>query len=182
MADPIHQRKAIRDAVVTALVAAATSAGSRVFPTRVVPWRKTELPAVSVYALDEKSDDQQTAPRWLKRTMTLSVEAVVRQGANVDDALDALALELEAAMHADPTFGDVCGDSTLTGTELEVLEQGDQLFGLLRLTYSVTYDTDAPYARDVATDDLETIEAQTSIGGAQAAADRAEDHIDLEAP
>ena len=63
MADPIHQRKAIRDAVVTALVAAATSAGSRVFPTRVVPWRKTELPAVSVYALDEKSDDQQTALR-----------------------------------------------------------------------------------------------------------------------
>lgn len=180
MTTALHQRKTIRDAVVAALVAADTAAGARCYPTRVVPWKRLTLPAISVYGLSESSDDKQSAPRELTRTMQLAVEAAVK-GANIDDALDALALEIERAMHADPSFGDVCSDCVLTGTELEAAVDGDEPVGFLRLTYRTTYFTDAPAAADVTVDDLSTVDAKTSLGGLQAVADQSEDKIeDLE--
>ncbi|MFH0750669.1 MAG: hypothetical protein V2B17_02420, partial [Chloroflexota bacterium] len=111
----LHQRAVLRNAVVAALKAASTSAEQRVFASRMTPYQRVGLPAVSVYTLSETSDDQQTAPRELKRAAQLVIEAVLEQTAEVDDALDAMALELERALHADPTFGGACSDSTLTG-------------------------------------------------------------------
>lgn len=177
MTTPTHRRKRIRDAAMAALLAASTSAGSRIFSTRSVPWRRLQLPAVSVYALSETSDDQQTSPRELYRTLTLAIEAAVEAGENIDDTLDAMALELERAMHADSTLGEVCGDSMLVGTELEVAEQGDKPIGLLRLTYKCWYRTDAPDAEDQAPVDMETVDVQTSLGGKQAEADQAHDQL-----
>lgn len=170
----VHQRKTIRDGIAAALVAAGTSAGDRVYPTRVVPWKRLELPAVSVYVLSESSDDGQTAPREYKRKAQISVEAAVKPGGSVDDALDQLALEIEEAMSSDVTFGGKCVDCTLTTTELEVMEKGDELVGFLQQVYAVTYYTDIPTA---VLDDLETIAAETSLGGLQATADRMKDTV-----
>lgn len=183
MADPVHQRRAIRDAVVAALATADTAAETRVFPTRMVPWQRIGLPAIAVYTTSETSDDQQSAPRELKRTLQLRVDAVLEQSDDVDDAIDALALEIERAMHADPSFGDKCSDSTLVSTEIEIGEAGNRPVGALGLVYRATYYTDAPAAADVTLDDLSTVDVKTSIGGLQAAADRTEDKLeDLETP
>ena len=161
----IHQRKIIRYAVVAALTVGSPSWGTRVFPTRMIPWRKQHLPAVAVYTQRETSQDLETAPREYKRSLVLAVEAVVQQLDNVDDQLDAIALELESAMDADWRFGSTCANSSLTGTELDVGVQGDMPVGFLRLSYTFEYFTDAPDAADQELDDLETIDAKTTITG-----------------
>jgi len=171
-----HQRQRIREAVATRLVC-KTTAGARVFETRVIPFRRLELPALAVYALSESSEDQQSAPRELKRTLSLIIEAAVKSGDNVDDAMDMIALEVERAMHADETFGGLASDSVLASTDLEVFEEADQFVGLVKLQYEVTYYTAAPDAADVPMDDLQTISARTNLGGAQHEGDQAQDLV-----
>lgn len=164
-----HQRQLIREAAAAALVAANTAAGSRVYETRQIPHRKLELPAIAVYTLQESvdADSASTAPRWLIRQVQLLIEAIVKPGANVDDTLDAICLEIERAMHADETLGGTCWKSILSSTELDYFEEGDKEIGLAKLIYSVTYETQAPDADDVELDDLSTIAINYSLNGEQ---------------
>lgn len=144
----LHQRKVIRD-VVVGLLLGRTAAELRVLASRVVPYRKNELPAISVYTLDETvdGDSASTAPRELTRDLKLEIAgwvAHIPDGPLVDDAMDALALEIETAMDADPFLAGAVGDSILEGTTMAIRGEGDALMGIVTLTYAVTYRTLAP--------------------------------------
>ena len=174
-----HQRQLIREAAKAALVG-KTAAGPRVYETRTTPWLRAQLPAIAVYTLDETVDPEsrKTAPRELTRNLKLAVEAVVEQGTNVDDGLDAISLEIERALHADPTFGDVCADSVLSGTELAVGDAGSRPIGVATLTYAVTYRTWAPDAADLAPlDDFATAGITTDLSGTTAPGNQAQDVV-----
>lgn len=95
-----HQRKLIRQAVVALLASAGTAAGARVKGTRVEPIRAGQLPSISVYALSESSDSAETAPIELTRELKLEIAGwVAHADAHpVDDAMDDLAEQIEAAM------------------------------------------------------------------------------------
>lgn len=142
----LHARKMIRDAVVALLIAADTVAHSNVFPTRKIPFRKHELPAIAVFTSGEHVDEdsQVTAPRELTRQLTVTIGCYVTMGDRVDDAMDAIALEIETAMHADPYLGGKAGDSILRETDFDYVMVGDQEAGLITLTYAVIYRTLAP--------------------------------------
>lgn len=174
-----HQRQVIREKV-AALLSGATGAGARVFQSRVVPYRRLELPAIAVYARSEQVDPESrlTAPRELTRSLQLAVEIAERLSEDVDDALDALALQVEKVFDADPTLGGEAGDSLLGSTQIDLVEDGDKPIGVAILTYEITYRTDAPDADDVSLDDLVTVSTQTSLGGVQAEADRTGDVVD----
>ncbi len=163
----MHQRTAIRYAVVERL-SGATSAETRVYATRDVPFRKGDLPAIAVYTLQEDvdGDSVNTAPRELTRRMALVIEGLVAPapGQNVDDALDDLALEIETVMHADPYLGDAAADCVLDESSMEVLEVGDRLMGQIVLTYAVTYQTLAPEAPSNVADFLR-VKATEDLGG-----------------
>ncbi len=179
-----HPRKVIRQAVRQALEDAATAAATRVYATRVLSLRTSELPAIAVYTDDESSDDEESAPRELTRTLTLLVEGFVNAASDADDAMDDLAEEIETAMHADPVFGGVCGDSVLIGTQLDVDKVSDRLIGMVSMSYEVTYYSFAPVpAADGAMDDFERVEATHKVGGASMHDDDdAEDLFTVEAP
>ena len=132
-----HARTIIRHAVAQLLRAAGTAAGARVFTTRVDPYRRPELPALAVYTLDESSE-------VMERTLQLAVEAEVAMSKNVDDVLDDLSLEIELALHQDPTWGGVAEDSHLDSTEIQVLGEQDKQVGVVRMVYQVTYLSDVP--------------------------------------
>jgi hypothetical protein len=176
-----HQRQLIREAAVAQIKGSAptyaTSAQDRVFETRLVPFASVVLPAIAVYTLRETSVDKGSAPRELERTMQLAVEAMVKTGENVDDAMDAIALEIERAMHADPTFGDTAGDSSLTSTEMDIVEDADREYGVVRMLFTTTYYTGAPDADDVQLDDLQTVDIKTSLGNAVNPDNQAEDQL-----
>lgn len=177
----MHQRKLIRDAVTSILIAAATAAGSKVYPTRVLPFVLPELPVISVYTLDESvdPDSANTAPRELTRTLSVVIEAMSAPGPDIDDTMDALALEIETAMHADPYLGDVCVDSLLASTEIESIEEGDREVGWMALTYSVTYRTEAPDA-PTNLDDFNTAYATHNLGNDVHTDEDAEDSITVQ--
>lgn len=143
-----HQRQLIRQAAVAALLD-NTSAQSRVSATRVTPFKKGSPPVLAVYTLTEEVDVEESlsrAPRELQRTLNLVVEGWVspEPGNPVDDAVDALALEVEAAMDADPYLSSTAADSCLESTEVEVLQDGERLVGHVTLTYAVQYQTKIP--------------------------------------
>ena len=165
-----HQRKLIRDAVVAALLAGNTGAGSRVFRTRLDPFRRAELPALAVYTSSEsvESDSASTAPRILDRRMQLEIVIAVEPGSNEDDAIDAMCVDIERVMHADPMFAGLCRDSLLSSTDIVIDNSGDTPIGLAKLVYAFRYFTDAPDAADVTNlVDLDSVVATTNLGNAQ---------------
>ncbi|HET7500650.1 MAG TPA: hypothetical protein VFK02_06585 [Kofleriaceae bacterium] len=161
-----HPRKLVRDAIVAAL-AGKTSAGPRVQATRIDPYKRTELPAISVYTLAEQVDSVSaaTAPRELTRALTVEIAGWIAHSAahRIDDAMDELATEIEAAMDADPYLGGAAGDSLLESIDQSFQDEGDPLIGVVVLTYSVTYRTDQG---QTAVDDFLTAGATTRIVGA----------------
>jgi hypothetical protein len=176
---PLHQRQIIREAVVAAIIAANTSAGARVYETRAVPWARVQLPAISVYLPGDTvtEESKNTAPRVLDRVGQLEVIAAVETGENVDDAMDAIALEIERAMHKDPSFGGVCGGSVLSSTDSDTVEVGQKPLGFIVLTYEVDFNTGAPEADDTTLDDLNTVDSKIDLGNVQPDADQAEDTL-----
>lgn len=174
----MHQRQVIREAVRDLLIAASTAASTRVVATRTLPYRKNELPAISVYTLEETVDGESvnTAPRELTRNLQLEIAGWVTAADDVDDQMDALALQIEFAMDADRYLADSAAECVLDGTTMGIQGDGDNLMGLVTLTYAVTYRTMAPEApTDLS--DFTTAAVTYNQGDAQADAAAAHDIV-----
>lgn len=190
----MHRRTRIRRRVVE-LLRGATVAGQRVWANRFLPLTNRELPAILVYALDESidPDSRTTAPRELTRRLSLAVDGIVAAGSEgeIDDALDALSLEIETALHRDPFFGtaasaalnppvddSVAADSILTDVEIGHETVGDRLVGRVAMTWEVEYQSLAPEPPDDdSLDDFLTMGVTYDLGGTQAPDDEAHDEV-----
>jgi hypothetical protein len=172
-----HQRELVRKAVAAAL-ANKTVAKRRVTTTRTIPYRKSDCPAISVYTLTETvSEAENTAPRELTRALDVEIVGWVAEGPQMDDALDDLALQIETAIHADPTLAGTASDMVMEGTEAGVSKDGDSLLGLITLKYTATYRTLAPEADDSLPDFL-TADALYDVGVPETGQE-AEDRINV---
>ncbi len=187
MAD--HYRKAIRNAVVAQLKgvdpAWRTAAQGRIYGNRMEPMGAAEtLPIIIVYCVRERVDATWIeAPRRLKRILALAIEAAVDVDETLDDTLDALAKEIEVAMHRDDTLGGLVADTILTDTEMDLFGDAKRMCGAVRLTYECTYFTEVPDEADMERDDLATADIRYNVGGALEPEDEAGDRaIDLDAP
>lgn len=142
-----HPRKLIRHAAVALLIGANTAAGARVQATRVEPHKKSQLPAISVYTLHDpvdQAESAQTAPRELKHDLQLEIAAWVAHSDDnpVDDRMDDIAEQIEAAMETDRYINGTAGESILIETTMQVVEddgRSDPLVGIVTLTYAITY-------------------------------------------
>lgn len=131
-------RRAIREAVV-ALLKNKTGAQDRVFETREVAWRRTELPGIAVYTLEEQASSPGYEPKLSDRNLTLAVLLVVKLSEDVDDSLDALSVEVETLLRADPTFGGKAMASRYTGCQIEIAAEQERPLGVMRMTFEVRY-------------------------------------------
>ncbi len=190
-----HPRQDILDAVAAALVEQddddnyPTAAGARVTVDLFIPHKKTELPAIAIYHPTETGKESGTAPREIARRFDLQIEAAVKVGDNVLSTLNALCLQIERVMQRDETFGGKAGDCLYSGTEFEVGNVGEQLAGVARITYDVTYMTNVPFPEDVETNEFESAGITYQLEGTQAIEDPedpdddddlARDELDLE--
>lgn len=142
----MHQRQEIREAVIAMLTKVVggkypTAAGSRVFAMRMNKLAETQLPAIIVYTLSEDAAQFNEAPRELKRTCKLAIEAAIIADSKAEDLLDQLAEQIEAVMAADVTLKKKAAASILTATESEIFSDGKQDIGAVRLDYEVEYYT-----------------------------------------
>jgi hypothetical protein len=136
-----HVRKLIRDNVTTTLTGLSTT-GSNVFQTRLFSLGENKLPAICIYTKSEAVEYVTiTRPRTQIRTLDVAVEFFVKGTANVDDAIDAVALEIEEALYADPTRGGNAKDTKITDFEADYNSDGEQSVGVGRFTISVDYAT-----------------------------------------
>ena len=179
----MHERAAARQAIVAQLLGEApnwrTSAENRVVKSRQAPVRRHTLPMISVSSESDitETSSLQNAPRELKRNYQVVITGWVsaEQGIEVDDALDALSLEIEAAMDLDTFLDGHASDSVLLSSVFGEKLDGDRPLGVVELTYSVTLYTKIRAALPVAIFDTAAI--QTSLGGAQAPADQPADLV-----
>lgn len=167
-----HPRKLIRQAVVALLAGANTAASTRVLGTRVEPLKKAQLPTISVYTLSEGVDpaSAETAPIELKRDVKVEIAGWVAHtdALHVDDAMDDLAEQIEAAMDSDYYLGGAAADQMLESTSMQVLEDDGRsadLIGIVTLTYSVTYRTSPANAEAFPTDAFVTVNATDKLVG-----------------
>lgn len=133
-----HARQTIREAFVTALTGLSTT-GARVYASRTQPLSRGDLPALLVYAQDENAET--SSGRTLDRTVTITVEGVAAANSDLDDTLDDIAEEVEAAIGADPTVGGVVRDAVYQASEIEFDPDGETQGGMIRLAFAVDYRT-----------------------------------------
>lgn len=140
----MHYRRRIRDAVRDRLTAANTLAGPNVFTSRAKPvlevLQRREA-VLSVYTADEASESTDDA-HLLVRTLTVSIEGMAGGGDDLDDTLDDMAEQVEAAIAADDTLGALLHrHMVLTATTSEISARGNMQVGAFRLDYECQYLT-----------------------------------------
>jgi hypothetical protein len=135
------QRKIIRNAVINALKAGGTVAGTRVFGNRSRPVFAKEIPCIIVYTKNEPVEESGSGPREYKRSLALAIE-LLSQAADedtLDDVLDDFADQVETIMFADETFGGVASDTVLGETESDILTDGEKPTGVLKINFTLPY-------------------------------------------
>jgi hypothetical protein len=139
----MHVRRAIREAVAIKLTGLPLT-GERVFTSRVRELRDNELPALIVETPSESVSYGQggpVRPRVQSREQVVNVVVVASAAEDVDDVLDDIAEQVEAALAADPTLGLGAKDLRLTGTQSAIAGDGPDLRGVARLQYTVSVST-----------------------------------------
>lgn len=146
----MHARRAIRDAAVQALTGLLTT-GANVHATRLYPIEAAGLPALCIYTLAEESGfDTMSPSRKLLRRLELAVEIVAQVNDTLDDALDAIALEVEQILGTNFTLGGTAKDCELQSTKITVRGEGEKQTGSAVLIFGITYRTPANNAASLA--------------------------------
>jgi hypothetical protein len=111
-----------------------------------------DLPAVSVYTLDTKDDDQDTAPKVFKRDFTVEVQLMAKNVDLVDEFLDSAARQIEyillrwEGLILDPIKKErikFINNFTMTGTQQGLFAQGDDVYSGMNMQFSAEiYDDD----------------------------------------
>ncbi len=144
---PPHARQQLRAAVVTALTGLATT-GSRVSATRRRPTAEADLPCLVVFTPDETTEiDSMGRPsRAQLRSVVLEVVGFAK-GSSLDDALDAIAAEVETALFASAvstaagSVGVLVKDLRLVRSETAYDPDAASPVGTLRLVFAASLRT-----------------------------------------
>ena len=137
-----HARKAVRDAAVTDLTGLATTGGN-VFTSRVSALEADEMPGWYVMLRDETASEDAAIGRFA-RNGDLVIEGWAAGGDGLEDKLDTMAAEAEAAIYAeDGALMTVLIDFGPPRTQVDMpgAEDGATRIGKIRILFPVTYRT-----------------------------------------
>lgn len=135
-----HVRTQIRDAFVARLSGLATT-GSNVFGRRTVPPTDV-LPLMLVYLGDETGElVSVTVDRVEQRQADLVITVVCKDGGDMEDTLDQIALEVQEAIATTPdlSFGGLIKDIGAPRLEADIDDSPEKPAGLNRIIYPVIY-------------------------------------------
>jgi hypothetical protein len=133
-----HKRTSIRNNVTTTLTGLTTT-GLNVFESRIYPNELAKLPLLNVYSNTETSELSSIGK--IERNLEIMVEGFAKATANIDEALDVIAKEVEVALATDLTRGGHAKETFLTNTEYELENIGNQQLGVIKMTFNVHYIT-----------------------------------------
>lgn len=151
-----HPRKLIRQAAVAHLID-KTAAEERVFAGRLMPVEEPELPAIVVHTRDTERNTERSPSHWNgfeQRECILSIVCVAQSFVDIDDDLDDMADQVEAALQAWEIPGLEAAEVMLQDTSSQDPDfDGSLATGATVLRYAVTYrkpyrETPDPYVLD----------------------------------
>ena len=135
----MHKRKQIRDRVETVLTGLTTT-GANVFASRVYPLKASQIPGLLIYTEEEESEPGGSGA--INRMLTLAVEGHVKAvGGAIDDTLDAIAEEIEAAIDADRTLNGLAVHTFIASTEIEFDAESEKPVGIITMKFMINYRT-----------------------------------------
>lgn len=165
------KRQAIRNKIKTLLTTPVIAAiGTRVYTNRMRKVYAEELPCVIIYSKSESAEITVAAPRQYTRTMKLAVEILDKWDESsqtslddtVDDRLDEIANEIEKRLYRNETLDGEVIDLIFSDIEADFDPAGEQPIGVMRLTFDVQYNVDAP-DEQLDLDPWETAHVETTI-------------------
>lgn len=134
-----HARTQLRQAVVS-LLTGNTTAGNRVYSSRVYPLDEPKLPALLVFTpQDDMEKPSMQRPRTQHRNLQLVIEGYVKARGDIDVEADALALEVEELIGSDPTLSGLAKDAMIVSTTTQLSGEGDKPVAVVTLTFVVLY-------------------------------------------
>lgn len=139
-----HARSTIRAAIVAALIAAATTAGSRVYTEeRITALAESELPAIRVATLDEGAERTAfgggRASTLIERSLTLSVTWISRTPSGYVNAADDACAQIEIALAN--LIGSGIKDIVPVRTQFDLDDTADKPLYTAAITVAVSYIT-----------------------------------------
>lgn len=124
-----------------------TAAGPRVFKGRLMPIEEPDLPAIVVHTREPEEVQERSPSGWdgfERRRCIVSVICIAQSFDDIDEDLDAIAYEVEAALQTWTIPGFESSDAFLLDTRSDDPEfDGALTTGATTLRYQVTYRT--PY-------------------------------------
>lgn len=132
-------RKTIRAAVETALTGLTTTAG-RIYPYRVHHLGENQLPGLRIYLGEEAISEGFDAMSDRARELDLIVEAVAAANVNLDDTLDTIQEEVEAALEGSKLSGNAIDTEYRATDAPELSSEGEVAVGVQRIHFQVTYE------------------------------------------
>jgi hypothetical protein len=137
-----HIRTQIRDWLKTHLAGSA-DAGGRVLVRRTLPLPKGLQPTLLVALANEQSVDMAMGDDPLQdRTVQVKVTACAKGDSEAtEDILDRLAVFVEQAFAADPTFGGLVQTYAYQATEFSFAGDGEQTLCAAALTFALSVYT-----------------------------------------
>jgi hypothetical protein len=132
-----HIRQQIREKVVATLAGMPQTDG-RVFKSRNYSLEERELPGICVYTLNETGSplDMGTA---IRRKLDVAIEIYVRNADDADDTIDGICADVEKALAADTTLGDLTKDMLYKSLAVGHTVQGERPVYVARLSYEAEY-------------------------------------------
>ena len=141
-----HVRQQIREAA-AALLTGLVTTGPRVFQSRIYVMGDADLPGLNIMTNDELVNASSIgSPVLLDRQINMVIQAVAKQTNNLDDVLDTMCKEVEAALNVNVsanTFGGIAKHSVLSSIEIAMNGDGDMPVGIANMNFTVTYKTRA---------------------------------------
>lgn len=137
-----HARTQIRNAVKD-LLSLISEFNGHVFTSRFSNLQRGELPSVNIFCLQESNAPGDLHGLTVERTLQLGISIKTAADDYVDDALDILAELVEVEMDSQPTLGDLVKSLQITGTQIQINEDGAESVGEALLQYQIIYFTQA---------------------------------------
>jgi hypothetical protein len=142
-----HVRAQIRAAVLARLAGVTSLGAANVLSTRVMPVGDARLPCLLVYVGDDTGEASEpfaiggAVAYKQRRVLTLRMEAIVKAAEPLDDAMDAILLDVETLMASDPTFGGLCREGVFLSSEprTDVDGENDKPVGRLVMDWACPY-------------------------------------------
>jgi len=132
----MHVRQQIREQLVTTL-SGLTTTGSNVFSTRV--YDVNTVPCLVIYTDSDQVDEADSVAGKDWHVLSVTIEALAKATANVENTVDTICEEVETAIFADTTLNGEVKDIYLTGTEIQFSGETDQPVVMATLSFNADY-------------------------------------------